>query len=112
MFLFWDEWTDPEQAESLKEEIDFDDENTWKQGARYSVIYEFCGFTFLALTLSYLCLSAGTVHLGARLAGLAMLCLFSCLNFTALITTAVFRFNSMGKLAALSKCPSRFDSGA
>lgn len=90
-------------------DIDFSDGGAYTTGSRYMAIYEFCGFTFIGLASSYLCLAAGAINLKWRIVGLGSLCLFSCLNFVAIITTAVFRFNSMGKLAALSTCPTKYD---
>ena len=35
--------------------------------------------------------------------------MLGCVNFAAIITTAVFRFNTMGRFAALSLCPSKYE---
>ena len=37
-------------------------------------------------------------------------CVLSCLMLGAIITTAVFRFNTYGSLAALSLFPTKYDS--
>ena len=75
-------------------------------------IYEFCGFTFIGLASSYMCLAVGTINLKWRMVGLGTLCLFSCFNFAAIITSAVYRFNDLGRLAALSTCPTKYDAKA
>mmetsp|Transcript_16750 Transcript_16750/g.21180 ORF Transcript_16750/g.21180 Transcript_16750/m.21180 type:complete len:91 (-) Transcript_16750:153-425(-) len=64
------------------------------------------------LVLSNLCLAFGTINAPVRMLGLALVCCLSILNFAALITTAVFRFNTLGSLAAISTCPTKFDAGA
>mmetsp|Transcript_8074 Transcript_8074/g.9289 ORF Transcript_8074/g.9289 Transcript_8074/m.9289 type:complete len:131 (-) Transcript_8074:71-463(-) len=50
----------------------------------------------------------GAWNLHARMIGLCCACLLGCVNFAALITTAVFRFNSMGQLASLSLAPTYY----
>ena len=62
------------------------------------------------IAASYLCLLIGAWSLWARMTGLCCGCLFGCVNLGALITTAVFRFNTWGKLAALSLCPTAYSS--
>ena len=42
--------------------------------------------------------------------GSGFLALSHCLNLAAIIVTGVFRFNPMGKLAALSLTPSKYNS--
>ena len=81
-------------------------------GSHYMAIYEFCGFVFIGLAAAYLCLAIGTINLKSRIAGLGTLCLMSVCNFIALIVTAVYRFNTLGKLAALSTCPTKYDKSA
>ena len=44
----------------------------------------------------------------ARIIGLCSVCLLGCVNFASLITTAVFRFSDLGKLAALSLAPTKY----
>ena len=76
------------------------------EGSRFSIIFAFCGITFIMLAAANLCLTIGTYSLHARMTGICCGCCLGCLNFAALITTAVFRFNTMGKLAAISLAPS------
>mmetsp|Transcript_21516 Transcript_21516/g.25225 ORF Transcript_21516/g.25225 Transcript_21516/m.25225 type:complete len:125 (+) Transcript_21516:398-772(+) len=61
------------------------------------------------LGVTNLCLSVGAYNLHARMTGLCCACCLGCINFAALITTAVFRFNSMGKLAALSTTETTYE---
>ena len=88
--------------------------NDWDQdkkelGSRYSVIYAFCGITFVMIAVANLCISIGAYNLQARMLGGCCGCCFGCVNFSALITTAVFRFNAMGKLAALSTTWTKYE---
>ena len=45
----------------------------------------------------------------ARGSGLCCSMCLSCLNIGAIITIGIFRFNTLGKLAALSEGPSKYD---
>ena len=51
----------------------------------------------------------GTWNYHARAISTCCASVLSCLNIAAIITTAVFRFNTVGKWAALSKTPSKYD---
>jgi hypothetical protein len=84
------------------------DEDTLKKGSRYSVIYGFCGITFLMIGFANLCLTIGAYNFQARALGLCFMCCLGCINFAALITTACFRFNTMGKLASLNLAYSKY----
>ena len=44
--------------------------------------------------------------------GICCTTLFSCFNLAAIVTTAVYRFNHIGQLAALSKAPTQYEEGA
>ena len=103
--LIWNKYSDEVEAAVLISEISKMDDATIFQGTRFTVIYTLCGITFCTIAASYLCLAAGAWSLWARMTGLVCGCLFGCVNLAALITTGVFRFNSIGKLAALSLCP-------
>uniref|UniRef100_A0A7S3I508 Uncharacterized protein n=1 Tax=Favella ehrenbergii TaxID=182087 RepID=A0A7S3I508_9SPIT len=117
---FWfayDEWSDETEANDLKKDLIDWDMDKLKKGSRFSitehiffsVIYAFCGITFLLVATSYLCLAVGAYVMYTRMAGLCCSCCLGCINFAALITAAVFRFNSAGKFAALSKAPSKWE---
>lgn len=72
------------------------------------MVYAFCGITFIMIATANLCISIGAYNLQARMLGGCCGCCFGCINFAALITTAVFRFNTMGSIAALSKTPTKY----
>ena len=76
---------------------------------RFSVIYAFCGTTMILLAANSALMILGAWSFHAR--GLAGCCgsLCCCLNFAAIITTGVFRFNNWGQLSALCEnCPSKY----
>ena len=73
------------------------------------IIYKLCGSTFVLMGLAYLITAIGAYSARLRVTGICCLCCLGCLNLAAIITTAVFRFNSMGKLAALSEAPVDWD---
>ena len=81
-------------------------------GSRFTVVYKFCGITFVCYALSFACIVVGAWSLQLRVLGLCGACFMGCVSCAALITTAVFRFNTMGKLASLSTCPTKFDASA
>ena len=85
------------------------DLDTIADGSRFSVIYAFCGITFLLIGFANLCLTIGAYSFMARACGLCCMCALGCVNFAAIITTACFRFSTMGQLAALSTCPSKYE---
>ena len=82
-------------------------------GNRFSIIYALCGTTMLLLAANSALMILGAWSFHAR--GLAGCCgsLCCCLNFAAIITTGVFRYNNWGQLSALCEnCPSKYsDSG-
>ena len=102
-------YTDKAEAKSLEQELDTWDSDDLEKGSRFTVIYGFCGITFLMLGLANLCTAIGAYSFHARAAGLCFASCLGCINLAALVTTACFRFNTMGKLAALSRCPSEFN---
>ena len=81
-------------------------------GCRWGIVYEFAAITCLLLALNAIILTLGVWFFKARMAGLCLGTLLGCLNLASLVTTGVFRFNTMGKLAALSLTPSKYDSDA
>lgn len=93
---------DLDEYQKLFKEINRWDNDKKAKGSRFELIYKFCGITFLALAFSFMCMAIGSYVLYARVLGLCTGCLFSCVNFAAIITTGVFRFNAAGKLAAIS----------
>ena len=99
-------WKDDSSFAELEADVLAYSEEEVNKGSRFSVIYAFCGVTFALLGASNLCMIIGVWSLYARFAGMCLGCCFGCVNLAAIITTGVFRFNSMGKLAALSLTPS------
>ena len=96
-----------EQADYMSDLKDWDVDKI-ALGSRFSVVYAFCGITFIMIATANLCISIGAYNLQARMLGGCCGCCFGCINFAALITTAVFRFNTMGSLAALSETPTKY----
>lgn len=79
------------------------------KGCRWSVIYKLCGVTLLLIAAnSFLQCCGATSHV---FRGLSSCCgsLLCCTNFAAIITTAVFRFNAFGMLAAESLVPTEYN---
>ena len=81
-----------------------------QQGCRWTVIYGFAGVILLLQAANAVALLLGVWVFKARLVGICCACVMSCINFAAIIITGVFRFNSMGRLAALSRRATQFDS--
>ena len=96
-------YRDEEKAAKYLKEIAGWDDDKQRKGSRFSIIYSLCGFTFGLLALSNFCLILGAWSLYARIIGLCGACWCGCANIAALVTTGVFRYNTMGKLAALSE---------
>ena len=79
-------------------------------GTKWSVLYSMNGFTLLLLALDMIFVVFGAFYFWPRVLGACFNCLLSCAHFGAIITTAVFRFRTQGKLCSLSLRPSRVDS--
>lgn len=94
VMFFEGTWKDDNKAAELILEVQ--DWDNRAKGSRFSVIYAFCGVTFILLTATNISLAFGAYFLTARLAGLCCGCCLGCINFFALIVTATFRFNKMG----------------
>ena len=86
---------------------DFEDwgKDKREKGSRFTVVFAFCGVILLTMAFWELCLCAGSVVYAARACGLFCICCFNCVLLAAIITTGVFRFNTAGKLAAISLTP-------
>ena len=107
-----DYYTDYEKALEYQSEITGWDYDTQQKGTRFSVIYSLCGITMALLSVSNCCLILGAWSLYARMAGLCFACCLGCVNVAAIVTTGVFRYNTMGKLAAISLAPSKYDDSS
>ena len=78
-------------------------------GCRWSTIYIFCGITMLLIACNAVLQLLGTWNYHARAVSSCCASLLTCLNIAAIVTTAVFRFNTVGKWAALSLTASKYD---
>ena len=78
-------------------------------GNRFSIIYALSGVSMILLAFNSIGMLFGSCSYHVR--GLTTICgaLFSILNFAAIITAGVFRFNSWGKLSALCQGPTRYE---
>ena len=56
-------------------------------------------------------MAAGAYNIHCRATALCCSCLLGCLSFATLITVAVFRFNTIGSLTALSTMPIAIKDG-
>ena len=80
------------------------------KGCRWSVLFGLNAFSLIFITINSTILAVGAYNFKARVLGMSCWNILGCLNIACIITTAVFRFNTMGKLAALSLSPSEYDS--
>ena len=63
-------------------------------GNRWSIVFALCGITLLLLAANSLLMAVGAYNVHARaLASCCMGCL-GCVNIAAIITAAVFRWNT------------------
>ena len=81
------------------------EEDFWKndcidKGIRWSVVYKLGFSVCLIYTVALAAMIAGAWNLYSRMAGSCFFCLAECLNFGALITIGIFRFNPLGVLAS------------
>ncbi len=105
-------WTDSEQAAKYILELQDQDEDTLMKGTRWTVLYSLNAFSTIFICINTAILGIGAYQLKARILGMACCPLIGCLQIACIITTAVFRFNTMGKLAALSLTPSAYDENS
>ena len=113
-FLLWGEWTDDDEAYQYLLDIDSYSDEKYAQGSRFTLIYLMGGSFAFSLAVYYFLML------------LARFCCHKCLssvgvlgtsaiqggNIGVLVATGIYRFNSMGKLAALSTCPAQYDESA
>ena len=91
------------------------DEHRYAKGSRFTLIYVQAGTISLCLAITYLLLLLArffwTKPLVYTAVGLGTI--FWTFNLSTICMTGVLRFNNpMGKLAALSTCPTSYDSSA
>jgi hypothetical protein len=85
------------------------DKTEVKEGCRWTIVFAFGGINFVLLAFNAVTLTFGVWYFNARLLGFCCSCLLGCVNIAAIVTTAVFRFNTFGRLASLSTSPARYD---
>ena len=102
--------SDQAQADEYRRELEKScDKECRELGNRWSIIYEFCGFTLMLLAVNGIAQAIGAYSFHARAIAACCGCLLGCVNFAAIITTCVFRFNIMGRYSTLSLMPSQYD---
>ena len=62
---------------------------------------QFNGITLALLAMTYLLLALGSRFFSTRIIGACLNCTLTCVHLAAIVTTAVYRFNAKGKLAAI-----------
>ena len=80
-----------------------------EDGCRWATIYYFSGVVMLVFAATSLVQVAGSWYHKLRFLGVILACILGCINLAALILTGVVRFNTMGKLAALSQLDNQYD---
>ena len=78
-------------------------------GNRWSKIYTLCAISAIGFVVQALVLALGVFIYPSRLVGLMCQTMCCCFNLGTLLTTAVFRFNTMGRFASISMSPSYYD---
>lgn len=116
--MYWyytqdDQWADLELANEYIAEFETDG-CTWslnclEKGCRWSIIYSFSGITMLLLAANSMVQAVGSYRYRMRALGAVCASMLCCVNLAAIITTGVFRFNLMGKLAALSQLDNKYE---
>ena len=81
-----------------------------EKGCRWSVIYQLNGVTMIIIAANILLLIGGVWNFHLRALGACCASALCCVNLAAIITTAIFRFNTFGRLAALSLLPTKYES--
>lgn len=105
-------FSDIDQAQEYAEELREDcSEDCFKDGCRWSIIYKFCAMTLILIAFNGIFMTLGAWNIQTRAISGCCCCLLGIVNLAAMITTCIFRFNTMGKLAALSQQGSKYDGG-
>ena len=98
-------WTDVVQADEYIRLLGNCDAECRSIGTKWSMVYILCYAVMIIIMLQGLLLTLGVWWFPARLTGMIMQTFCAFTLFGAMVTTAVFRFNTYGKLAALSLSP-------
>jgi hypothetical protein len=101
-------WSDDSAAAEYITDLSTDDQDTLMKGCRWSVLFGLNAFSLIFITINSTILAVGAYEYRARALGMVCWNVLGCLNIACIITTAVFRFNTIGKLAALSLAPSAY----
>ena len=105
-------WTDQSQADDYIKDIATEcerDLSCYTDGCRWSIVYSLCGITLILIAVNSGIQLVGVWSYHSRALGACCGSCLCCLTMAAIITAGVFRFNTMGSLAALSKTPSSYD---
>ena len=78
-------------------------------GCRWSVIYAFNSILMMLITINGIFMVWGAWNYKARLISGCLCSILGCVDLAAIIVTFVFRFNQVGRLAALSLTASYYD---
>ena len=81
-----------------------------QKGCRWSIIYQLNGGTMIIIAVNILLLVGGVWNFHLRAMGACCASALCCVNLAAIITTTIFRFNTFGKLAALSTLPTKYEN--
>ena len=107
---FCTDFVDLDRAKYLQDLIKTDcDADCMKEGTRWSLIFLFNGLTMALLSFTYLLIAIGSRYFTTRIIGACLNCFLSCVHFATIVTTAIYRFNTKGKLAAICIAPSYFE---
>ena len=92
--------------------VDYDEfDDCLLRGCRWSIVYTMCSIVLLSVTIHSLLRMCGACSPHFRCMSMVFAPLLCCGNLAAIIVTGVFRFNTMGKLAAQSLIPTEYDGG-
>ena len=83
------------------------DDECYKRGCQWSIVYALAGFTLVLLAANAILLVLGGWIYRARMLGLFCHNFLNVFLLASLITTHRYRYRDQGKLAALSTMPSR-----
>ena len=105
-------YSDMKEAVNLMDDLGYSCDDVecivdyYKDGCRWSTIYVFFFTITLLFTFNSAVLISGAYHARFRMIGNCCFGIINCLNLAAIIVTGVFRFNTMGQLAAISTAKS------
>ena len=98
-------WTDPTQATEYLRRLGNCMDDCRTVGTRWSTIYILCTTLMMTIAVQGLLLTTGVWFFPTRFAAMMTQAFCNCFLFAGTVTVAVYRFNTMGKLASLSLAP-------